>query len=90
MSVILFAIAQLIHTVITLYIWIVIISALLSFVQPNPHNQLVQIIYRLTEPVYSWVRAKFPFMVFSGVDLSPLAIILALQFIDTILMRILL
>ncbi len=90
MSVILFAIAQLIHTVITLYIWIVIISALLSFVQPNPHNQLVQIIYRLTEPVYSWVRVKFPFMVFSGVDLSPLAIILALQFIDTILMRILL
>jgi YggT family protein len=74
--------------VINIYIWIVIISALLSFVRPDPSNPIVQILYRLTEPAYSFIRQKIPFIVFSGIDLSPLVIILGLQFLDTFMMRI--
>ena len=87
MSALIFAIVQLIHTVLNIYIWIVIIAALLSFVRPDPQNPIVQIIYRLTEPAYSFIRQKLPFVVFSGIDLSPLVIILGLQFIDVFMMQ---
>ncbi len=87
MSALIYAIVQTLHTVMNLYIWIVIISALLSFVRPDPHNPIVQILYRLTEPVLDFIRRKMPFVVFSGVDLSPLVIILGLQLLDNFMMR---
>ncbi len=87
MSALIYAIVQTLHTVMNLYIWIVIISALLSFVRPDPHNPIVQILHRLTEPVLDFIRRKMPFVVFSGVDLSPLVIILGLQLLDNFMMR---
>ena len=51
MSALLYALVQTLHTVINLYIWIVIIASLLSFVRPDPYNPIVQVLYRLTEPV---------------------------------------
>ncbi|AKF24851.1 membrane protein [Sulfurovum lithotrophicum] len=90
MNALIYSIVQLIHTVINLYIWIVIIAALLSFVRPDPRNPIVQILYRLTEPVYDVLRRKMPFLIIGGIDLSPLVIILGLQFIDTFMMRALL
>ncbi|MDD2451308.1 YggT family protein [Sulfurovum sp.] len=90
MSALIYAIVQTLHTVITLYIWIVIIAALISFVQPDPRNPIVQILRRMTEPAFSFIRHKLPFVVFSGVDLSPLVIILGLQFLDIFMMRALL
>jgi YggT family protein len=87
MNALLYAIVPLIHTVITIYIWIIIIAALMSFIRPDPHNQLVQIIYRLTEPAFDFVRRKLPFVVFSGIDLSPIVILLGLQFLDVFMMR---
>lgn len=90
MSALIYAIVQTLHTVFNLYIWIVIISALLSFVRPDPQNPIVQILHRLTEPVLGFIREKIPFVVFSGIDLSPLVIILGLQLIDNFMMRALL
>jgi YggT family protein len=87
MSALIFAIVQLIHSIITRYIWIIIISAVLSFVQPDPRNPIVDILNRLTLPAFNFVRQKLPFVIFSGIDLSPIVIIFGLQFIDTILMR---
>ncbi len=87
MSALIYAIVQTLHTVMNLYIWIVIISALLSFVRPDPYNPIVQILHRLTEPVLNFIRQKMPFVVFSGVDLSPLVVILGLQLVDNFMMR---
>ena len=87
MNALLFALVQTLHTVFNLYIWIVIIAALISFVQPDPRNPIVQVLYRLTEPVLSFIRHKMPFVVFSGIDLSPLIVILGLQFLDVLMMR---
>jgi len=87
MNALIYSIVQLLHTVITVYIWIVIISALLSFVRPDPSNPIVQTLYRMTEPVYHWLRQKMPFLIMGGIDLSPLVIILGLQFLDTFMMR---
>ena len=86
MSALIYAIVQLIHSVITLYIWVIIIAAILSFVQPDPRNPIVEIINRLTQPAFQWVRKKLPFVVVSGIDLSPIVIIFGLQFIDTLMM----
>jgi len=87
MSALIVALVQLIHTVITIYIWIIIIAALFSFVRPDPYNPIVKFIYQITEPLFAWVRKTFPFVLISGMDLSPLVILLALQFLDTFLMR---
>ena len=45
------SIFTLIFSIIFLYKWVVIISALLTWVKPDPYNPIVQILYRLTEPV---------------------------------------
>lgn len=87
MDTFLFAIIQLTHSIISLYIWVVIIAAVVSFIQPDPRNPIVEILNRLTQPVFAFVRKKLPFVVFSGIDLSPLVIIFGLQFIDTLLVR---
>ncbi len=87
MNALIFAIVQLIHSVISLYIWVIIIAAVLSFVQPDPRNPIVDVLNRVTQPAFAFVRRKMPFVVFSGIDLSPIVIIFGLQFIDTLLMR---
>lgn len=74
--------------VINIYIWVIIIAALLSWVNPDPSNPIVQILRRLTEPAYAFVRRYIP-TVIGGIDLSPIIIILALQFLDLFLVRVL-
>lgn len=79
----------LIHSIMTIYIWIVIIASFLSFVRPDPQNPIVQALYRLTEPAFAWIRKKMPFVMVAGMDLSPLVIIFGLQFIDIIVRNLL-
>jgi len=81
------AIVSTLAMIINLYIWIVIIAALITWVNPDPSNPIVQFLYRLTEPVYRKMRQYFP-TVIGGVDLAPLILIIALQFILQILVRI--
>lgn len=76
-----------IHSLLSIYIWVVIIGALLSWVRPDPYNPIVQIIYRLTEPAYAFIRRMFP-TVFNGLDLAPLILIILLQVVDVILVNI--
>jgi len=76
-----------VHSLLTVYIWIVIIGALLSWVRPDPYNPIVQVIYRLTEPAYRTVRRIMP-TVFNGLDLAPLILIITLQVADVILVNI--
>ena len=66
--------------VIEIYIWVVIITALLSFVNPDPYNPVVQFLHRITNPAYSFVRGLIKTN-FNGLDLAPLIIIIALQVI---------
>ena len=75
-------------SIIFLYKWVVIISALLTWVRPDPNNPIVQMLYRLTEPAYALVRRYIP-TVFGGMDLSPVILIFALIFLETFLKSIL-
>ena len=82
------ALAQILHMVINIYIWVVIIAALITWVRPDPYNPIVQTLYRLTEPAYALVRRYIP-TVIGGIDLAPLIIIIVLQFIDLFFVRLL-
>lgn len=75
------AVANILSSVINIYIWVVIISALLSWVRPDPYNPIVQLLSRLTEPAYAFIKRFIP-TIFGGVDLTPLILVLALQFAD--------
>lgn len=78
-------ILQPIHLFIQIYIWIIIISAILSMLQVDPRQPVVEIINRLTEPAFSFIRKKMPFVVVGGLDLSPLVLIIGLQLISSLL-----
>ena len=87
LSTIFSALGQVIHTVIWLYTWIIIIAAVLSWVNPDPYNPIVRTLRALTEPVLWRVRRLLPFTYINGIDLSPIAVILVLQFLDIVLVR---
>jgi len=63
---------------INVYIWVLIIAALLSFVNPDPYNPIVQFINRITNPAYTYLR-RFMRTDFNGLDLAPLVLIIGLQ-----------
>ncbi|TSA80568.1 YggT family protein [Helicobacter mehlei] len=88
-STILGALATILHNLINFYMWIVIIASVLSFIRPDPSNVIVQMLYRLTEPLFQKIRQIMPFVVFNGIDLSPLAVIIFLKFIDMTLVQLL-
>ena len=77
----LIAFATLLVNIIFLYKWVIIISAILSWVQPDPYNPIVQMLHRLTEPAYQFIRRVIP-TVFGGMDMAPLILIFALQFLE--------
>ncbi len=78
------ALAQVLNIALTLYMWIIIIRALLSWVNPDPYNPIVQFLHSITEPVLYRVR-KLVSMPGMGLDLSPIIVILALIFLQTFL-----
>ena len=69
---------------INIYIWVLIITALLSFVNPDPFNPIVQFLYRITNPAYAYLK-RFVRTDFNGLDLAPLIIIIGLQVLIVIL-----
>jgi len=67
-------------TVVNVYIWVVIISALISFVNPDPYNPIVQFLHRVTQPAYKLVR-RFIRTDFNGIDIAPFVIFVFLQIV---------
>ncbi len=76
------AVAIISDYILTIYMWLIIIRALLSWVNPDPYNPIVQGIYRLTDPVLYKIRKLFPFTYSMGIDLSPIIIIFAIYFLQ--------
>ena len=78
------ALAYVLDLGLTLYMWLIIARALLSWVNPDPYNPIVRFLYNVTEPVMGWVRRHVP-IVFGGLDLSPLLVLLAIVFLQKFL-----
>lgn len=75
------ACAVILSMLIDLYIWVIVIAALVSWVRADPYNPIVQVLNRLTQPLYAKLRNIMPTTI-SGIDLSPLIVAVILKFID--------
>lgn len=73
------AIAYILNTILTIYMWIIIISALLSWVSPDPYNPIVRFLYSVTEPVLRPIRRRIGISM--GIDFSPMIVILIIMFL---------
>lgn len=78
------AAAEVVGIALNFYMWVIIIRALISWVNPDPYNPIVQFLYKITEPVLHPVRRLMP--VYNiGIDLSPLIVILIIIFLRSFL-----
>ena len=82
------SVATLLHSVIFIYILAVVVGSVLSWVNPDPYNPVVQMIKRLTEPVYAYIRYYIP-TTLQGIDFAPIILLIGLQFLDLFLVRVL-
>ncbi len=82
------ALANLVSLILWVYMWIIIIRALLSWVNPDPYNPIVRFLSRVTEPVLRPIRHRLPTWQM-GLDLSPLIVILIIYFLQQFLVPIL-
>jgi len=74
------AVAYVLDIALTLYMWIIIIRAVISWVNPDPYNPIVRFLISVTEPVLFQIRRRLPFAM-GGIDFSPIIVILAIVFI---------
>ncbi len=74
------ALAHVIDFVLYAYMWLIIIRALLSWVNPDPYNPIVSFLYQVTEPVLYRVRRFLPFRGL-GIDLSPIIVLIIIVFL---------
>ena len=86
-----FAIGNLIYSVATIldYVlvianWLIIIRALISWVNPDPYNVIVQFIYKVTEPILAPFRRLIPAYSI-GIDLSPIFALILVWFLKLFL-----
>ncbi len=74
------AVATILEYVLQLYMWVIIARALISWVNPDPWNPIVQFLDRATEPVLAPIRGWIGWRM--GIDLSPIIVILIIMFLQ--------
>ena len=80
------AVARILDIGLSLYMYIVIARAVISWVNPDPYNPIVRFLNSVTEPLLFYLRRRFP-LFFGGIDFSPVIVILAIIFIQTFLVQ---
>ena len=81
----LISVAKIADMILTLYMYMIIGSAILSWVNPDPYNPIVRFLHRATDPVLDRLRRRMPYM--GGIDLSPLIVIFAIYFLQNFMVR---
>ena len=78
------AVAMILGSLLNLYFWIVIIASVLTWVRPDPYNPIVRPLRALTEPVFYRVRKWLPFTYTTGIDFSPVVVLLSIELFNRI------
>lgn len=79
-------VAKVLGLLLDFYWWVIVIRALLSWVNPDPGNPIVQFLYRATEPVLEPFRKIVPpYRI--GIDLSPLFVLATIYFLQIFLVK---
>lgn len=76
-------IANVLNFVLTLYVVLIIFRAIVSWINPNPNHPLVELLYKLTEPVLAPIRRKLNLRI--PVDISPIIVIIVIIFLQSFL-----
>ncbi len=80
------AVAKLLNIALSLYMWVIIARAVISWVNPDPFNPIVRVLHSITDPVLYAVRRRIP-LFFGGIDFSPILVILAIIFLQSFLVQ---
>jgi YggT family protein len=80
------SVAKILDYLLEIYKWIVIVAALISWVNPDPYNPIIRFLYSVTEPVLRPVRRIIGFRL-GPIDISPIIVILAIIFAQTFMVR---
>lgn len=78
------AVADVLDIILSVYKWIIIIAALISWVNPDPYNQIVRLLYSVTEPALRPIRRLIGHRL-GPIDISPIIVILVIIFIQMFL-----
>ena len=83
----LIALAKVLDIFLNILWWLILIRALISWVNPDPYNPVVQFLYKTTEPILHPLRKILPFHFHIGIDISPLFAILIIIFLRNFLVK---
>jgi len=82
-----FALANILDILFTILYWLILIRALISWVNPDPANPIVQFLYKTTEPILEPIRNIMPLNFRFGIDISPIIVFLVIIFLKSFLVR---
>lgn len=80
------ALAQVLYFLLEAYMWIVVARAVISWVNPDPHNPIVRFLYSATEPVLYRLRRALPLYA-GGIDFSPILVFIVIIFLQRFLVQ---
>lgn len=86
----LIGLAYILQIILTAFYWLILIRALISWVNPDPYNPIVRFLVLSTEPILGPLRRILPFALKSAIDFSPLIAFLIIMFLKMFLIRTLL
>lgn len=81
--------AQMFQLIMTVYIYIVVARAIISWVNPDPYNPIVRFLHNATDPVLDRIRKLIPLQ-FNGIDFTPILFLFGLFFIQRVVSQLLL
>ena len=90
LSNLLIAVANVLDILLTILYWLILIRALISWVNPDPYNPIVQFLNNVTEPILDPIRKLLPLGFRFGIDISPIIAFLIIVFLKSFLVRTLL
>jgi YggT family protein len=75
------AVATIADYLLGIYIWVIIIAALISWVNPDPYNPIVRFLYSVTDPVLRPIR-RYTMSITGSlpIDISPIIVIVIIWF----------
>lgn len=89
MDIIFIGLAKVVDALLEGYLIVVIVAVLVSWVNPDPYNPIVRILHALTVPVFKQVQVWMPFLNRGGIDFSPVAVLLAIGFLQQVVPQLL-
>ncbi len=83
-----YSLIDLISLATKVYSLLIIGRVIVSWVNPDPNNAIVNFIFRVTEPVLAPVRSVIP--AFGGLDFTPILVLVGIQLLESVVVKLLL